>query len=283
MQHRGIASSRQGRCPGFSRPDRDAALPVSPLKGFLLILAALLCFSENAFAEQPLQMQTENFFSLPLDGTITIDHGDGSIHIFGWYQPRVRLATLRKAYTKARLSQIEVATIAKPASLDIRTIIPKAPGFFADRSGTIDYTLNVPETARLNLKLGNGEISLQGLRGGNAAIDFMNGRLLAINCFAKVRAHSVNGVMEVFFEWWENLPATFNYVLERGRIGARLPAVAQFRADAATASGGIENGFGFKKTYPGNGEALKASTATSPSISLFLRTGGGNISIDRGG
>lgn len=251
---------------------------------FVIALVLIALFIGRAQAADPLEKETVESFSLPLDGTITIDHTDGSIHIFGWYQPQVRLATLRKAYTEARLEQIQVETRAQPKSLDVQTIIPKAAGLFADRSGTIDYTVTVPETARLNLKLNTGEISLQGLRGGMATVELVNGRLMALNCYANVRAHSVNGVLEVFYEWWEKLPATFDYRLDHGRIGARLPPMARFRVDAATASGGIGNDFELKNfPAPDPGEALKARNAPSPPVSFFFRTGGGNISLDRGG
>ena len=140
-----------------------------------------------ALAEDPLQNETEEFFPLPLNGTVTLENTDGSIHIYGWSEPRVRLAALRKAYTQPRLQQIRVETRAGPAALAVRTIIPKATGFFADRSGTVDYTLNVPEPARLKLKLANGEITLDGLRGAHVDLELVNGRIVALNCYAHVR------------------------------------------------------------------------------------------------
>ncbi len=250
---------------------------------FLRIFSLAFAFAAVcARADDPLREQTEQFFPLQLNGAISLENTDGSIHVFGWYEPRVRLAALRNAYTAPRLRQIRVETRAQPASLAIRTVIPAAHGFFADRSGTVDYTLNVPETAHLTLKLGNGEVTLQGLRGGSATIELRNGRVTASNCFARVAAHSRNGVMEVFYEWWENLPAAFDYTIEHGRIGALLPTGAQFRVNAATANGRIGNGFGFKNPPGGEaGQKLEAATTPNPPVSLRLRTGGGNISIDR--
>ncbi|HEY5037104.1 MAG TPA: hypothetical protein VII74_08255 [Chthoniobacterales bacterium] len=257
---------------------------MTTLQGFLRSpLVVLLFFSAAvARAEQPLQSQTEQWFNLPLDGSITIANTDGSIHIFGWYEPRVRLSILRRAYTAPRLRQIRVQTNAQPRSLEIRTLIPRASGLFADRSGTVDYTLNVPEPAHLKLTLANGEVTLQGLRGAHADISLTNGRITALDCFANVKAHSIHGVMEVFYQWWENLPAAFDYQVQQGRIGVILPPAAQFRVDAATANGRIGNGFGFKiLEAAGPGQTLRAATSPAVPLSLYLRTGGGNISIDR--
>lgn len=246
-----------------------------------LLLLALFLSQSSGCAKRPLQEQSEQFFPLARGGFITLENTDGSIHVYGWDEPRVRLAALRRAYTGPRLEQVRIETIAEEAALTVRTIVPKASGLFADRSGTVDYTLTVPESARLKLKLVNGEISLQGLRGAEVDLELGNGRIIALNCYAQVRARSKNGVLEAFFEWWENLPATFDYALERGRIGVRLPRNARFRVDARTGDGWIHQQFGFGAPAKiGSGQSLEAATAPDAPVSLGLRTGGGNISLD---
>ncbi len=244
------------------------------------LLLALVLAAPNLRAEDPLLAQTEEFFPLPLNGAITLENSGGSFHIFGWYEPRVRLVAVRRAYTAARLAEIRVEKKLDPSALAVRTVIPPASGLFADRSGTVDYILNVPEMAHLRVQLGTGEVLVQGLRGGHAEIELTNGRVVAANCFAEVRAHSTNGVLEVFYEWWENLPASFDFTLRHGRLGARLPAGAQFRVDAQTTNGRIGNGFGFKPETHEPGQSLQGATAPEPPVTLKFRTGGGNISID---
>ena len=228
----------------------------------------------------PLHSQTEQFFALPLDGAITLENGGGSIHVYGWYEPRVRLVASRQAYTEQRLREIRVETKAAPVALAIRTFIPRARGFLADRSGTVDYSLNVPEPSHLHFKLRDGEITLSGLRGGSADISLTNGRVTALDCFAQVRAHSVNGVLEVFFQWWENLPASFDYTLGHGRIGVLLPATTHLQVDARTTNGRIHNGFRLTPIDFGAGQKLTGATVPNPPLSLGLRTGDGNINID---
>ena len=188
------------------------------MRGFVSITGFLVCLltasARSRCANDPLQESTEAFFPFARDGTLTVENTDGSIHIYGWNEPRVRLVALRKAYTASRLHEIRVETNAQPASIAVRTRIPVASGFFADRSGTVDYTIVVPETARLEkLSLVNGEIAIQGLRGGNANAEIVNGKITALNCFAHVRGRAVNGAMEAFFDWWEDLPARFDYVI----------------------------------------------------------------------
>ncbi len=240
-----------------------------------------LALTVLAPAEDPLHQQDDQIFPLPLQrGAIVLDNPSGSIHVYGWYEPRVRLTALRNAYTAPRLAQVRVETESRPDALVIRTSIPPVRGLFADRSGTVDYSLNVPETARLTLRLGDGEVSLQGLRGGSATIEMMNGRVFVTNCFAQVKARSVNGAMDLFYEWWENAPAMIDFALQHGRIGARLPAGAQFRVDAQTAHGRIGNGFKLVPRNSGDGQSLQSATRADAPVAFQFRTEGGNISID---
>jgi hypothetical protein len=235
----------------------------------------------GARAEEPLHATSEQFFPLPLDGAVNVENLDGSIHIFGWYESRVRVAVVRNAYTAARLQQLRNEINASAGAVAIHSVVPPARGIFADRSGTLDYTVNVPETAQLTLRLRSGEISLQGLRGAYARIDIGNGRVFVRNCFARVEAHAVQGAIDVFYEWWENIPALLDLRLEHGRIGAVLPVIAKIKIDATTADGQVSNGFGLKaQDARKNGQTLRGANASDASASLQLRTGGGNISID---
>src|SRR5262249_7917306 len=213
--------------------------------------------------------------------TINLESTDGTIEVVGWYKPRVRLAIVRRAYTTERLQQIRVETKSLPDSLTIRTFIPPIKGIFADRSGTVGYTVTVPELSRLTLKLANGEVNLQGLRGAHAKVELTNGRMTALNCFAEIEAHVTNGLMEIFFDWWENLPANFNYFLGQGRMTAQLPSTARFQIVARTNEGRIRNSFGFPASSKQHrGETLTAGNGSNPIASLGMNAENGNINIE---
>jgi hypothetical protein len=248
----------------------------------LAILTGALAISiPSAWPNEPLHETTVQLLPCALDGSVSLENTDGSIHVYGWKEGRVKLVALRKAYTAPRLRQIRVETSAQPGSITAKTVIPIVAGIFADRSGTVDYTVVVPETAKLKLKLVNGEVELHGLRGGSARVELVNGRITALNCFARLQVRSVNGILEAFNEWWENLPAAVDFAIQHGRIGVKLPAAARFRVDAQTAKGRIGNGFGFHATAKaGPGQSLEAATGPDAPVSFVLRTGGGNISLD---
>src|SRR5204863_6622607 len=106
------------------------------------------------------------------------------------------------------------------------------------------------------------------LRGANADVELVNGRITALNCYAQVRASSSNGVMEAVFEWWENLPAMFDYALQRGRIGVRLPGGARFRVNARTGNGRIHQEFKFgAPVNVGPGQVLEGATVPDAPVS----------------
>lgn len=245
------------------------------------ILLVLVTSIRPSSVAEPISDRREQFFDLPLTGAINVENIDGTIDVVGWYKPCVRLVLVRRAYTAQRLEQIRVETKSLPDSLSIRTVIPTIKGLFADRSGTIGYTLTVPEPSRLTLKLANGDVSLQGLRGARAKVEVTNGRTTAINCFAEVEAHTTNGLMEIFFDWWENLPASFNYVLGQGRMIAQLPATARFQLAARTKEGRIGNSFGFPAPVDQNrGQTLTAGNGSNSIASLSMSADHGNISIE---
>ncbi|HEY1770716.1 MAG TPA: YajQ family cyclic di-GMP-binding protein [Chthoniobacterales bacterium] len=247
---------------------------------FLLVFPGLTISSSGAVTA--LKKETAEFFPMTRDGTITIANTDGAIHIFGWNETRVRVATLRQAYSQARLAQLRVETRANTNALTAHTIIPPAHGFFADKSGTIEYTINVPETAHLILKETNGEISIDGLRGGDAEIDLVNGRVTARNCIGRVRARAKTGALEVISQWWENFPASFDYAIDYGTIRALLAPGSQFQIDALTTHGGIDDDAfklqGMKDSD--DGQSIVAATAPGAPVRLRFRDRGGNISLD---
>jgi DUF4097 and DUF4098 domain-containing protein YvlB len=267
----------------FSPPDlrsfvRAFLFPSVAKIGSVLGLVCLTILA-GCFSSEPLEEETEQFFPLPPNGSIAIENGDGAVRIVGWSDRRVRLEVVRRAYTAARLKQIRFITKADSNMLRVRTEVLPARGLFADRSGTVEYTLDVPETSHLTLRLKNGEISVQGLREGTAKLELVNGRLTLLNTFATVDARVTNGVVECFFDRRENLPAAINFLLGQGRIGVRLPVNTGFRVNAQTGQGHIGNGFGLKPSANGAGQTL-TGVVSQPSVSLGLRTRSGNITID---
>ena len=74
----------------------------------------------------------------------------------------------------------------RPGQISIAPTIrrPLDP-FFADRSGTVDYIIELPQTCELaSVRLDTGEVLIEGMRGSGIHAKLDNGRLFVRNCFA---------------------------------------------------------------------------------------------------
>ena len=256
--------------------------PGAGTRNFASLLIVVVGVAASARADEPLEKQTEQFLALRPGAAVTVVNVDGAIEVFAWREPRLRLATRRRAYTAQRLQQLGLTTETQADGVIIRTVMPAVRGLFADRSGTIDYTVTLPEMTPLRLKLKTGEIILHDLRGGSAQIELGNGRITAWNCFARVEAHARTGTLQAFFPRWENLAAAFDYHVGYGRVDVRLAPAARFRIEAETADGGIHDEFGLAVVHETErGQSLHGATAPDPPLSLGLHISLGNISIDK--
>src|SRR5262249_2260413 len=127
----------------------------------------------------------------------------------------------------------------------IETIYPpdSAPGF-ADRSGTVDYVIVVPQTVRISkLELANGEVLLEEMRSNEARASLGNGRIFAHNCFGNLDLHLQTGNLSLVYDWWEEAAFSVRCKIDDGNGFAYLPSDAAFHMVAHTATGNIGNDF----------------------------------------
>jgi hypothetical protein len=158
----------------------------------------------------------------------------------------MRLAVIKRAYTRERLKQIVVNFSIRPGDVSIRTTFPprKAWGLF-DRSGTVDYTLVVPQTAKISqLDLGNGEVLMDGMHGRTARTRLGSGRMFAHNCFSNVELTTSRGTLTLAYDWWEPGKFLIQATIARGNAWAFLPSDAALHLIAQTGNGKIASDFG---------------------------------------
>ena len=179
----------------------------------------------------------------PLDpaGNLHIKNVDGTIRLYGWDKPEVRVKATKKAYSIERLRTITMQVSSHPESLSIETIFPPGKKWsLHDRSGLVEYVIVMPQRLkRIELELTNGEISIDGLRDGNAHASVVNGRLSARNCFANLDYEAKNGAIDFYYNWWESAAYLVKARTPNGAIGVFLPAAASFHVEAETPGGSI--------------------------------------------
>ena len=246
-------------------------------------LSFLLCFASSVLAEDPLQQKFKQTYTLEQTGTMSVENIDGSIRIYCWNEPEVKLEAIKKAYSAERLSQIAIDVAATPKSLTVKTKFPPQPDWwsFRDRSGTVDYTIIAPQTVKItNMSMANGDLIIEGLRGGSATASLSNGRIAAHNSFGDLRLRVANGSLDIFYDWWEEMLFSLDLAITNGGIHAVLPGAAKINLNAEAVNGSITSDFGRNRVKEDRVKTLQTSTFVKSAPKWKLRSVNGNIRLE---
>ena len=124
--------------------------------GWLIALTGLL-LSPPLFAVDLLEEIVEQKYEVDADATLSVQNTDGSIRVYAAEQPVISIQAIKKAYKQDRLQGIVVSVKADRGSVAVTTSFPPRANALSDRSGTVDYIIVVPQTAKVaQLELVNG-------------------------------------------------------------------------------------------------------------------------------
>jgi hypothetical protein len=218
----------------------------------LAVVAVTLFCVPGAFAAEPLEEVVEQKYDVAPDVSLSVVNGDGSIRVYGGEASQVLILAIKKAYTQERLKGIVVDVKASPGNVAITTTLPQRKNALSDRSGTVDYLIVVPQTAKVTqLELTNGEIMVEGLRGGgSASAHLVNGWIAGHNCFGDLTLKVETGRLDLAYDWWENHQFAVKAFNTRGGIRASFPSDAAINLSASAPEGRIANAFDTRKTTP---------------------------------
>ncbi|MEP6685644.1 MAG: hypothetical protein ABJB22_02605, partial [Verrucomicrobiota bacterium] len=132
-----------------------------------------------------------------------------------------------------------------------------------------------------NLEVVNGEISVDGLRGGSAKARLVNGRMFSHNCFGDLDFAVTTGRIDLFYDWWEPRTFAVEGAIVNGPINAFIPRGSSFRVAAETMDGGIVNHFRETKISREDATRLKTTIGSGPSPSFRIRATHGNIHFEK--
>jgi hypothetical protein len=231
---------------------------------------------------EPLEETFERTYPIDAGAVINLSSIDGSVEIYGSEKPEIHLQAVKKAYTAARLRRISVNVSALSNSISIDTTLPRVKNWgFSDRSGTVDYILVVPQTARIGrLELKNGEILIAGMQAGDVHVNLGNGRLFVRNCFCDVLAREATGALMLMYDWWIPRKFSVDAQIADGNLFAVIPGEASFHLVAEAVGGKIANDFAEKEQRTGvTVTKVDDLVGTSPQAKINLRAIDGNIKI----
>src|SRR5438552_13074180 len=175
-------------------------------------------------AGEVLEDVVERRFPLDPSGTFSLRAISGTVEIYGTDSREVKIVAIKKAFSPERLNAIAIRVDARPDAVNIETKPPPAPRHpFSDRSGTVEYTINVPQTARIaRVELPHGELVIDGMRGASIAADLGSGQVFTHNCFCNQTLRVKQGALNVSFDWSEKRPIAIDAMIEDGNALARI-------------------------------------------------------------
>src|SRR5207247_8698592 len=207
----------------------------------MLVALSLSLIGCGSATDRTLEETVEQFHKIDPTASISIKNGDGAIRIYGANTNEMRLQAIKRAYSAKRLKQIAINVSVQPSSVSIETNFPPEQtwGLF-DRSGTVEYTIVVPQTANISrLELANGEASVEEMRGRSVNARLGSGRLFDHNCFSNADFAVSRGTLTLAYEWW--VPGKFSVLanIADGNVWASLPGDAALQLIADTDHGKI--------------------------------------------
>ncbi len=177
-------------------------------------------------------------YPLAADGRVSLSNVSGNIRITGWDRNEVQLEAVKYADTQEDLQAIRIEIDARPDAIEIETKYPHH--FFDDHhSGRVEYTLSVPERARIDsVKLVSGDLRLEDLR-GNVDASSVSGAIRAHRLTGAVHLSCVSGQIEANFD--RDLGRRVSLSTVSGSIVLGLVRDANAEVSADTVSGGIHS------------------------------------------
>ena len=241
-----------------------------------------LFFANASTAGEVLEDVVERRFPLDPSGTFSLRTGDGAVEIYGTDSGEVKIVATKKAFSLERLNAIVIRVDARPDAVNIETTPPPPPRHhFSDRSGTVEYTINIPQTARIaRVEMPNGELVIDGMRGASIAASLGRGQLAIHNCFCDQTIHVVQGGLNVFFDWMDERPFAIKAEIDDGNVLARLPTDATFQLHAVAREGHVSSDFSPMESHKrGDASEINEVIGDAPATTLSLRANEGNIHI----
>src|SRR5438045_5835663 len=210
------------------------------------MISALILLNGCGSAEnRVLEEVIEQTYPVGSSANISIHNRDGADPVYASERNEVRVRSLKKAYSQARLNQIAIDVSTKPGAVSITTKVPPQPKWaFSDHSGTVDCIIVIPATASISaLDLNAGEVLLDSMRGREVHARIGDGRIFTRNCFTNADFTMGRGTLRLTYDWWEDEKFSADIKLTQGNAWVSLPTDAAFHLLAHVALGKIANDF----------------------------------------
>lgn len=186
-------------------------------------------------------------YAITPEGRIELANINGDVHIATWDRNEVKVDAVKYADTKERLEEAKIEIDSGKDYLSIQTKYPDEHNWnwgSHHNPASVEYTLTVPRTARLDeIKLINGSLDI-GAMSGEVRASCINGRLQADDLAGRAELSTINGQLEVRFAHLAAQSVDLNSI--NGSVDLTIPSDSNAEVEASTISGGIHNDFGLR-------------------------------------
>lgn len=245
-----------------------------------LLALAVMTTAFAASGREVFQETVEKTYPVGSTAKFRLKNEDGSIWIYGADVSEMKVRAVKKSYRKDRLARINVNIVVGPDVVTIDTEFPSKPkwGLF-DRSGTVDYVIILPWFCDVEkVKLGAGEVFIEGMRGKQVQAELGSGRMFGHNCFTDLHFSLGTGGLEVVYGWWEQHDIAVNAQIANGNAWVLIPADAQFRLRAETMNGSVLTDFSDRRSLE-NRTKLDLAVGEQPNAKMKIQTANGGVTI----
>jgi DUF4097 and DUF4098 domain-containing protein YvlB len=199
-----------------------------------------LAGAANLPAKGNFHQESNQTYALSARGRVSLENVNGDVHIRAWDRNEVRIAAVKTASSQGLLREARVIVESSPESITIRA--RGAEGSNTD-PGTVEFTVDVPRTARLDeIRLINGTLDIEGVT-GEVRASSVNGAVRACKIAGDARLSTVNGKVEATFDRLSDA-RTISMNSVNGSITLSIPFDAGAEFNARNITGGIDNDFG---------------------------------------
>ena len=176
---------------------------------------------------------------------LTVRNLSGSISIRGAETSELKLRATKKAASTEQLRNISINVAAETGSVSIATsVVPQKKRAPLGATGTVDYELIVPRTARIaRLDLEDGTVLVEGMAGDDVRANVVDGQLTLRNCYANLHVAIANGDLDLSFDRFGPRPLFAEAQVTHGNARLSIPQDASFHARAQTLKGKVANDF----------------------------------------
>lgn len=213
-----------------------------------LTLTVATLLATGVVSAATLEETIEETLPFAAGSLLEVDNTNGSIEISVWDRNEIHIEAEKKVRTRGgqdpaeALEALQVIIEQTSGGVRIDTEYPRSDGWWSrGASMSVDYRIQVPAQADLDLDTVNGKVSVEGVR-GDLSLASTNGGITVENSGGRVDARTTNGGIDVELE--EVLDGEdMSFRTTNGGISLALPGTARASVNARTTNGGINTDF----------------------------------------